>query len=421
MPRTFWTLALAGVLCSVWVAGCSSKGSSGPDSGQPTDSGQSSDSGAPADAGQSKDAGVIPDAGPLSDAGYAAQQFLTAYLAASCQQAQSCSPQAAYLQGQCAKGGSALAAQMVADVNSGVVTFNSSAAQTCLGSIATLSCGSLSPPVGCTSVFSGTVANGKACSYDTECAQGTCVQNGTSSCAGKCTAYAGVNQDCTVATCDPGPPLSCWSQVLADSGVQSTCIPPVADGGSCASGQLCASGLSCVNGNCLPPTGGSGSSCNGGCSTGFYCGEVSGTCQTLVPDGGACNDQSACGTTMSCRGWGYNALGATNPGQCMPPVDVSGPCVSPPDGGLFYQYVTGCLAGLACVNGACEIPPSSGSCAADPYTSCDPLTSYCDPGTNTCQPLIANGTASNAQFGSPSCQSALTNPNGQCTPDCTGF
>lgn len=117
---------------------------------------------------------------------------------------------------------------------------------------------------------------------------------------------------------------------------------------------------------------------------------------------------SACTSPLVCVGLTALDAGVT-PGTCGPIGDVGTPCAEYP------AQVNGCLGGLVCVGGACAIPPSSGPCAADLYTPCNPVTSYCDTTSDTCQPYKANGvTCEDGPGYAQDCLSQTCGSNGQC-------
>ncbi|HEY4015755.1 MAG TPA: hypothetical protein VGM06_20585 [Polyangiaceae bacterium] len=92
----------------------------------------------------------------------------------------------------------------------------------------------------------------------------------------------------------------------------------------------------------------------------------------------------ACAFGLTCKGLMTNpGADAGTLGVCESPVDIGGPCVQ-------GAAVTGCMTGLVCPCGTCELPPSQGPCVSD---SCEAGVAYCDIPSGTCQPVKQVGSA----------------------------
>ncbi|MHB8416828.1 MAG: hypothetical protein ACYDCL_02045 [Myxococcales bacterium] len=100
----------------------------------------------------------------------------------------------------------------------------------------------------------------------------------------------------------------------------------LANGAACAfpaqcQSTFCAVGDDQICGTCQPqPV--AGSSCDAGsCGSGLFCLPDSWTCTQGVPDGGACNDRSACGGGESCVGFLDGGSGV-----CTPRLGIGASC-----------------------------------------------------------------------------------------------
>lgn len=208
----------------------------------------------------------------------------------------------------------------------------------------------------CDQVFQGTIENGNPCWIDEQCISQYCEVEACAMacCQGTCLAplpEAGVGDDCSLQDCVDGAYCDFETSLCAAQGaagepcpvgyecadsltcIAGTCEVPPGEGEPCAEFQcanpfacdiesgtcqrlrgegqactpdasICALGLTCdpSSSTCTPP-GGIGSPCGGdiffsSCAGEAYCaydfetGE--GTCQPLVANGGACDDDTAC-------------------------------------------------------------------------------------------------------------------------------
>ena len=172
-------------------------------------------------------------------------------------------------------------------------------------------------------VLRGTLANGAACAYGTQCQTGSCVSAAPTEC-GVCTALAAAGEDCMHAACVPGTTCAAtgtckvYKKLDEECGTSTYCAPGLvcdAKGGAvtkcvnlgsagddCSKNGFCVDGYSCVNGTCaVNPVVMVGQACGidvatgqkTSCSNGYCVGgdsAVDGTCTAWVAAGGACDD-----------------------------------------------------------------------------------------------------------------------------------
>jgi hypothetical protein len=295
-------------------------------------------------------------------------------------------------------------AQMAASLAAGRITLDQAKARECLQIFNSLTCEDLlsesveTKIAVCDQIYVPHVAVGGACYVEQECIGGWCK---VESCPGACVASALEGQSCDGNQCADG--LFCNGS--------KTCQKPGAAGSNCDWAEDCEAGLECDEGKCAVPAapGQVGATC-GTCASGLYCSRPDfwsdGTCKAILAEGAECGENLmdamyACGYDLSCYGYVGNSTGATvTKGHCKRDVDVGGTCVPDSDN---QTVVTGCKAGLRCVNSVCQEPPQSGPCAEDELFECNPLTSYCDESTQ-CVALKADGVACT---GSNECESGV--------------
>jgi hypothetical protein len=109
--------------------------------------------------------------------------------------------------------------------------------------------------------------------------------------------------------------------------------------------------------------------------------------------------KAICAPGLVCQG--LSASGGL--GTCVPPQDVGGPCVEAFRG-------AGCMVGLICQCGTCQLAPTTGPCASG-YL-CKIGEAYCDLDTATCEPVKMIGDDC-SQSGVTSCA-----PNAICQGTC---
>jgi hypothetical protein len=279
-------------------------------------------------------------------------------------------------------------------VDAGRVTYAPAAAESCLSAVRALGCdvAIAAEPEACRTMFTGTVAEGEACSVSPECA-------GDAFCAG--------------ASCPD---------------VVGTCTARKASGQSCAADDECQSALACEDGVCRTPASTSGGAC--GSSTGLECpvdelcvGQSDTTPGTCTPFttvfhhalGETCDIQGTdlCTADLSCAVTGVS--GTMPMASCVAPVASGASCNAaipsmcpldeyctanpfmgtfegtcealPTEGQPCAQTLSGneCAPGLQCDLGMCEAPARDNgeSCADDG----DCVSSNCDGGTCAAPPL----------------------------------
>jgi hypothetical protein len=268
--------------------------------------------------------------------------------------------------------------------------------QACANARRAQSCAELSAgraPTEC--VILGTVPEGGACSFGTQCQSASCggnLQSGACSECSKllgqdagCTAgnlreTCGYNLSCTGGYCQPTEPKPSLKRgdscPLADASAPG-CPPdspcsadtPFAATGKCetqppagsacrfrigGSTTVCAAGTACAQtsstaGTCAP-TGTAGASCGTqigrACGPGLYCSQVDvGTCITRTPLNQACNRTDQCVEGSYCR------ITQANPrvGSCTASAAVGEACPSVPvDGGAPYSVA--CVRDATCIS-----------------------------------------------------------------------
>jgi hypothetical protein len=160
----------------------------------------------------------------------------------------------------------------------------------------------------------------------------------------------------------------------SDGGAGCAAIPPPKPFVTCTTDDDCA-GLSsdgyqgpfCTHGFCADsPCGIFEFSCNAFAQAGHPCD----TNASSILDSQAPSTTGTCAPSLACDFTGSDG----GRGTCVVTQDVGGACADQ----------SFCKPGLACVCGACQIPPSTGPCAGG---LCKVGVAYCDLNTNLCQPV----------------------------------
>ena len=230
-----------------------------------------------------------------------------------------------------------LAPQLSAEAaTGGAVVYRPDRAAACLASPWPKGCLSGTPglidpqePAACqmSSIFEGTLALGASCQADSECVSGFCTND-----------------------------ASCAGGLCADGGSQGG-----SDGGGdagCLFDEDCPAGLSCGQ---------------RGTST------SDGSCVRLAQAGEPCSDSSSCGPPLVCVG-----SSAADAGVCQQLPEVGQPCLQ----GLSDLPI-GCMEGLTCSCGVCELAPPDGTACEPPapdggaYLACRNGLSSCSAGSCT--------------------------------------
>lgn len=229
----------------------------------------------------------------------------------------------------------------------------------CLAVVASAPCGAIVTAPECR-LPPGKVANGGACSDDTQCASLRC---------------------------------------KAPSGTCGTCQATVAVGGDCSSGT-CISGAACVADVCVQitqsPLGGACDAVAKPCGAEAFCDPGTKTCQARPGEGAAC-PEAVCASGLRCES-----------GKCVtiPKLPAGASCSLPK---------SPCADGLLCATG--------NVCTAirwvDPGGDCSVLGARCKRGscigsTKTCPTILADGAACDAS-GSAICDEGARCTAGKCT------
>lgn len=187
---------------------------------------------------------------------------------------------------------------LVAAVEAGKVKYDEDLADECLDKLRDAQCSRTSALDGsCEDIFTGTIADGGMCAFDSECISGSCSVT-----------------DCTMACCPgtcvaarPTPKIgeACTFRCVegAYCGSDRICHAVLAKGAACDDPFACADGLYCSGltamtaGTCsaLPKT---GEACTELClNIGDYC---EGTCKKVGLDGSPCTNDGQCSAYYKC-------------------------------------------------------------------------------------------------------------------------
>jgi hypothetical protein len=258
-------------------------------------------------------------------------------------------------------------------IDSGRIVYDPTAADTCFGAIADLSCsrsGNAAPNPNleaiCSTILRGTVPSGENCVDDAECTTGTCRQPSCNAncCLGTCGGKIPIGSACSSSSdCESG------SSCIYGSSSSATCTADLAVGQACASsGAYCQDAFDCDTSGtstCVPyvkdgqpcVTGGVG--CD---NMGSFCDPASGTCRPLLAVGAACTLPA--GSTYG-TGAGCVYYAECRNGTCTARPTIGDAC-SVPDGG----YTQMACAGGDCTSGTCQ-PYTSQPCTLETAVSPD--------------------------------------------------
>jgi len=230
--------------------------------------------------------------------------------------------------------------QLVADVDSGKVTYDGKAAAACLRILSGASCTEVPDMQPCLDTFQGTIANGGACLEDQECVSGNCNTGPCTAacCPGTCQARIALGQRCDAegAFCEEGAFCKTDPQTGA-----STCVAPIALGQPCVRGvDQCEAPGSCLPGAVLSkftcirlPR--AGQPCPAGvcAAAADYCDRTTETCLPRIAVGESCA-KGSCVRYASCN-----------------PTTLK--CVERAAGGGSCGAAILCVGGLSCQDGTC--------------------------------------------------------------------
>ncbi len=298
---------------------------------------------------------------------------------------------------------------LVPGVDTGVVRYDGTAAQTCLDALKDCSVfGIDGKPAACLALFTGTIGDGGTCALDAACVSGLCDQSqGCGACAtrsgggGACT----INRDCEVGLscvaglCDlrPEPPLGVSCLDSFECGPQAFCPTPVADpttwhcqarggaGDPCVWEGSCLTGLRCTGKApkwvcAVSP--GAGDACidsfsDDDCAPNLACvtdQNGASTCQPRVGLGAPCSQSGMCqGQDLRCAdgscallgGKGATCFGVAESGklECFPGLDCVGHvCVDMPVAGQPCDFR---CDNATCVENVCVALASEGQACGD--------------------------------------------------------
>lgn len=246
-----------------------------------------------------------------------------------------------------------------AAAEAGLLTYDGDAAEACLDRIAGTGCGysgwTVDSQGTCRGVFVGTVADGGACVDDEQCASEECDTAGCSMacCTGTCVpapAPIAIGGDCSA------PDAECVTGAYCafNSFGESVCAPTVPEGGACDDSSACDPGLACHDDPVVGSTCGArpaeGEVCD---PAGFvpcdrldnYCDPTAMTCQRRKDAGEACV-----------------LLGGGDSSCALYALCVGGACVTKAVEGEPCAGDRNCLGLLQCNGGVCTAPPDEPAC-----------------------------------------------------------
>ncbi|MBL4633588.1 MAG: hypothetical protein JKY56_06940 [Kofleriaceae bacterium] len=254
--------------------------------------------------------------------------------------------------------------QLIAEVEAGLVTYDSSKAGECLDSLGGTDCTIFGSDQqeneeACDATFAGTIAIGGACITNESCAgEARCDQSNDETCTpGVCIANV---QEVDAKEGESCANLSCESGLRCDG--SDICQPPTAAAAVCSSVEECVSGYICelgpdfTPGTCVKlPT--SGETCDPAFGGEFFGGRISclkstdycdpsdTTCKGKLSVGDAC----PAGLEFACVNYAV-CVEAT----CTAKPRIGESCVD--------DSALGCLGGLNCENSVCAADPAPAVC-----------------------------------------------------------
>lgn len=264
--------------------------------------------------------------------------------------------------------------QLMASVAAGKTKYDGASAQACLDAFDSgQSIGSCSlttelnpvPLTACDATFTGTLGTGASCLIDQECVSASCDKSNctgvTTCCLGVCApkvSPVGIGGDCSAS------PTSCVAGTYCKdaAGATPTCTAKIAAGQPCDSVNgttQCAIGTICIF---TEPPGATG-----------ICGKLPAEGQPCVPSGFGCDvvvdvcTTSATSALSTCTRRGAVGSPCDTDIQCLPYAlcdATAGSCVARGGAGAVCatSVATSCLGSLACVGGACTLPPPVPAC-----------------------------------------------------------
>lgn len=356
------------------------------------------------------------------------EQFADAFAQAYCARQTRCEHLTTYVTALCETESKYQIApgDVPAALASGRVIYDAMQAQRCVDLVEQTSCLADLPLsdqalAACYAAVRGTVATGDTCHSFFECEKGLCTVDSGSSCPGVCPQTLGEGEACSLVAVD-GPACDERQGLICSPGA-GVCVKPAGPQAPCADDFGCRGGLVCVAGTCQSlRTEGQGCSGDSACAEGLACvggsDEGGGHCEKRLAEGEACASDpddlgpalrnAQCQEALLCKGAGLTDQGDTISGICSKPSGLGGDCLVEAPG--MQLQVSGCDEGLICVDGTCQLPPTSGPCA--PHDTCKSDVSWCNPDGN-CSALKPDGAPCDIP---PECEGGAC-VNNVCTHD----
>jgi hypothetical protein len=189
--------------------------------------------------------------------------------------------------------------------------------------------------------FKGTLADGKGCAIDAQCAGGVCAKVGQATC-GTCAEFVQANGDCSADTSRCAVGLACHNNV---------CVTLQPKDASCAGGQGCAAGLVCSTGDTCQPV----AQLNQPCPLGHEC-SITLTCDQGTKKCVAGPATTYAGVGQSCASGSCSAsVCDTTSKTCVARLIVGASCAAAP---------THCAIGSVC-------DTTSKTCVDDTAPTCN--------------------------------------------------
>lgn len=256
------------------------------------------------------------------------------------------------------QGDTDLTLQLLTDAVMGRVTYDEAGARACVEAVRILTCDSLAATqknlaAACAKMFVGTIPEGGACLFSTECAGGgTCntamCMGGGSCCLGVCEkkpAAVAVGADCTTNPCVE-------SAYCDSSAMPAVCKPRKDNGDACDAQGQCKEGQRCdVNGS-LP--------------TCYLLSDRGKACNPALDAGGCIRKDDYCHPTdRKCVALPGAGQPCTEKGECMDYAycDASKTCIKRPVEGEACSDMIECLGTLRCATMICTKETSTEVCA----------------------------------------------------------
>ena len=247
---------------------------------------------------------------------------------------------------------------LIAAVAAKKVSYDGAAAVKCLDALAAIGCDKTQrdarvEPDACTQVFTGRVADGAACGFDSECKSRVCANQPACTrdvcCLGTCAA--------TVSSPIDGP-CEIDAQCTADAYCHKTkvCRARIKANSSCDDIRGCDFGLACVDYSDLTP----------------------GTCRKLPLIGESCpynacaEINARCASNFTCAALGLPGAACVGDPECSPFgfCDATGKCADLPRLGEACVSVCAGEAWCDTTNGACAAPLPNGTACEDHDDKC---------------------------------------------------